>query len=110
VAWTLGIESNCISNPCKIWKSGKTKSGQGVPWNIQLVNTNAQNFLWEKDKVNIVVIAPGLYEITFGFFCKKKNEATVQILINGLPVMTGVHSAQSYPINGSLCLRWHICT
>jgi hypothetical protein len=34
-----------------IWKSGRTKSGHGVPWNVQSVNTDPENFIWEKDKV-----------------------------------------------------------
>lgn len=33
-----------------IWKSGKTKAGNGVPWNIQSLNTDPDNFIWEKDK------------------------------------------------------------
>eukprot|EP01112_Ceratiomyxa_fruticulosa_P011157 TRINITY_DN3006_c0_g1_i2.p1 TRINITY_DN3006_c0_g1~~TRINITY_DN3006_c0_g1_i2.p1 ORF type:complete len:123 (+),score=20.28 TRINITY_DN3006_c0_g1_i2:278-646(+) len=50
-----------------IWCSGKIKS-HGIPWNLQVINTCPTNFVWEKDKVNIVIVAPGLYEITFGLF------------------------------------------
>jgi hypothetical protein len=93
-------ESLCAEHSCArfIWKSGKTRTGHGVPWNVQSVNTNPQNFLWEKDKVNLVTVAPGLYEITFGFFCKKKP--SVQLLINGEPVLSAINSA-SYVVHHS---------
>lgn len=75
----------------QIWMSGKTKVGHAVPWNVQSVNTHPvllflfalswfyesyvfsrkqDNFMWEKDKVHITVAAPGLYEISFGFFAR----------------------------------------
>ena len=39
-----------------------------VPWNVQNINTNPENFVWEKDRCAITCVAPGLYEVTFGFF------------------------------------------
>ena len=39
-----------------IWKSGKTKAGNGVPWNVQTLNTDPENFIWEKDKVRTSAI------------------------------------------------------
>ncbi len=81
-----------------IWKSGKLKSGHGVPWNIQVLNTNPENFIWEKDRVNIVVVQPGLYEIVFGFYSKKKP--TVQLHVNGEPVLSAVNSS-SYVVHHS---------
>lgn len=50
--------------------TGKTKPGHLVPWNVQSVNTHPDNFVWEKDKATVVVAAPGLYEIAFGFFAR----------------------------------------
>lgn len=47
------------------WKSGELKSGSMVPWEIQLSNTLPDNFLWEKDKTNVLTVAPGLYEVNF---------------------------------------------
>jgi hypothetical protein len=35
-----------------IWRSGKTKTGRGIPWNVQTINSDPDNFVWEKDKVN----------------------------------------------------------
>lgn len=46
-----------------IWKSGRTKAGGTVPWNLQSVNTDADNMHWEKDKCSITVDVPGLYEV-----------------------------------------------
>ena len=52
-----------------IWKSGKIKGEKhAVPWNVQNINTNPENFVWEKDRCAITTVAPGLYEVTFGFF------------------------------------------
>jgi len=47
--------------------------------------------LWEEDKSVILTVAPGLYEITLGFFCTKKP--TVQVLVNGETILTAVNSA-----------------
>jgi hypothetical protein len=33
-----------------IWRSGKTKAGRAVPWNVQTLNSDPDNFVWEKDK------------------------------------------------------------
>ena len=43
-----------------------------MPWEIQSINTLPDNFLWEKDKTSILVVAPGLYQMYFGFYSKKK--------------------------------------
>jgi len=42
-----------------------------VPWEVQAINTCPDNFLWEKNKSPIILVAPGLYQITFGFYAKK---------------------------------------
>jgi hypothetical protein len=46
----------------------------------------------------VLTVAPGLYEITLGFFCQKKP--TVQVLVNGETILTCVNSA-SYVIHHS---------
>ena len=81
-----------------VWKTADMKPGSGVPWEIQSVNTCPENFLWEPYSTSIVVVAPGLYEIMFGFYSKKKP--TVQLLINGEPVLSAVNNA-SYVIHHS---------
>ncbi|KAJ4453016.1 hypothetical protein PAPYR_12632 [Paratrimastix pyriformis] len=81
-----------------IWRSGKTKQGHGVPWNIQVANSAPETFLWERDKVTLTVIQPGLYEVTFGFFADKKP--AVQLLVNGEPVLSAINSA-SYVMHHS---------
>jgi len=43
-----------------------------VPWEVQSVNTCPENFLWDEDKTAILTVAPGLYELTLGFFSSKK--------------------------------------
>lgn len=33
-----------------IWRSGRTRSS-AVPWNVEVLNTDPDNFIWEQDKV-----------------------------------------------------------
>ena len=81
-----------------IWKSGQVNKGNGVPWNVQSVNTDPDNFRWERDRSYIVTVAPGLYEVNFGFFVRKKP--AIQLLVNGEPVLAAVNSA-SYVLHHS---------
>mmetsp|Transcript_2104 Transcript_2104/g.6253 ORF Transcript_2104/g.6253 Transcript_2104/m.6253 type:complete len:243 (-) Transcript_2104:202-930(-) len=81
-----------------IWKSGRTKAGGAVPWNIQSINSDSENLQWEKDRSSILVVVPGLYEVTFGFFSRRKP--TVQLLVDGEPVLAAVNSA-SYSLHQS---------
>ena len=82
-----------------IWKSGRTRGEKHtVPWNVQNINTNPENFVWEQDKCAITCTAPGLYEVHFGFFTRRKP--TVQLLVNGEPVLSAVNSA-SYAVHHS---------
>jgi len=54
--------------------------------------------LWEEDKSIILTIAPGLYEVSLGFFSAKKP--TVQVLVNGETILSAVNSS-SYVIHHS---------
>lgn len=57
--------------------------------------------MWEKDRCAITTVAPGLYEVSFGFFTRKKP--SVQLLVNGEPVLSAVNSA-SYAVRARPCL------
>jgi len=46
----------------------------------------------------ILTVAPGLYEINFGFYCAK--QPTVQVLVNGEPILSAVNTS-SYVIHHS---------
>ncbi len=87
---------NCVAR--WLWKSGQLKHGFAVPWEVQSTNTCPENFLWEQENTSIMTVAPGLYEIMFGFFSKKKP--TVQLLVNGEACLSAVNSA-SYVIHHS---------
>lgn len=80
------------------WKTGVVKNGYAIPWEIQLVNTAPDNYLWEKDKTSVTVVAAGLYELNMAFFADKKP--TVQLLVNGEPVLSAVNSS-SYVVHHS---------
>lgn len=54
------------------WKSGEVKKPHSVPWEVQQINTNPEVFVWESETTHITVTTAGLYEITFGFYCRKK--------------------------------------
>ena len=94
------IEALCAENCLGrwLWKSGELKSGNLIPWEIQSVNTAPDNFLWEKEKISIVTVAPGLYQIILGFYSRKKP--TIQVLVNGEPIMSAVNSS-SYVVHHS---------
>lgn len=87
-------QENCVGR--WTWKSGRVVNGYAIPWENQSVNTSPDNFLWEKEKTSICVTTPGLYELTLGFYCVKKP--TVQVLVNGEPILAAVNSA-SYVIH-----------
>ena len=81
-----------------LWKSGKIKNNLSIPWEVQIINTSNDNFLWEKDKTFINIKEGGLYEIKMGFFADKKP--MIQILINGEVVISAINS-NSYVIHQS---------
>ena len=81
-----------------LWKSGKIKNNLAIPWEVQIINTSNDNFLWEKDKAFINIKEGGLYEIKMGFFADKKP--MVQILINGEVIISAINS-NSYVIHQS---------
>lgn len=98
---SLILESLCSEHLLGrwIWKSGRVRGERHVvPWNVQNINTNPENFGWERDRTSILCTAPGLYEVTFGFYARRKP--TVQLLVNGEPVLSAVNSA-TYAVHHS---------
>jgi len=94
------IETLCSENYVGrwIWKSGDLRAGLTIPWEIQAINTSPENFVWEQDKTTITVMTPGLYEINFGFYARKKP--SVELLVNGKVVTSAVNTA-SYVLHHS---------
>lgn len=45
-----------------------------------MTNTLPDNFLWEKQSDYVTAVAPGLYEIAYGFFSGAKPE--IKVLVN----------------------------
>ena len=74
---------NCVAR--WLWKSGENKTGS-VPWEVQSLNTCPENFVWEKDKTNVLTLSPGLYSVAFGVFTRKKSP--VCLMINGETVIS----------------------
>lgn len=76
-----------------LWKSGKVSAATGgIPWNVQTLNTSPANYLWERDRVNLTCVSPGLYEVTLGFFTKRRP--SIQVLVNGEPVLSAVNNVR----------------
>ena len=57
-----------------------------MPWEVQAINTCPDNFLWEKNRAVIILSAPGLYALSFGFYSKR--QPNVQILVNNEVAMS----------------------
>jgi len=73
-----------------IWKKGETlpfhaSSSSLIPWEVQVVNTCPDNFDWQVDQTHITAQAPGLYEVSFGVFGKRKG--TVNCIVNNEVVL-----------------------
>ena len=94
------IETLCSENYVGrwIWKSGDLRTGHTIPWEIQAINTSPDNFVWEQDKITITVMTPGLYELNFGFYARKKP--SVELLVNGKVITSAVNTA-SYVLHHS---------
>ena len=73
-----------------LWKSGKVKNNLSVPWEVQIINTSPDNFIWEKDKPFININEGGLYEINIGFYADKKP--MIQIMVNGEVIISAINS------------------
>ncbi|GIL69541.1 hypothetical protein Vretimale_13635 [Volvox reticuliferus] len=77
-----------------LWKSTRTKAGNAVPWEVQAVNTDTDNFIWEEGKATIVTVSPGLYEVSLGFYAAtgatraKRSPPLIQVLVNGEVALT----------------------
>ena len=70
------------------WLSGEKKNNSFIPWEIQIMNTSPENFIWEKNSINIKIMEKGIYLISLSFFVKEKPE--IQILINGEVVINQI--------------------
>ncbi|GLI62651.1 hypothetical protein VaNZ11_005299 [Volvox africanus] len=97
-----------------LWKSTRTKAGNAVPWEVQAVNTDTDNFIWEEGKATIVTVSPGLYEVSLGFYAAtgatraKRSPPVIQLLVNGEVALTpntmansGAGGAGGYSFGGA---------
>jgi len=55
-----------------------------VCWEREEANTNADNFMWERKKTQLMLVAPGIYEVKVAVFCEKLPMVT--LLVNSQPV------------------------
>ena len=84
-----------------IWKSGRLNKGKMIPWNVQCINTNPSNFVWNENSEQLRTIVPGLYEIKIGIFTDRDPRICVQL--NNRTVLSSQRGEQAggVPGNGS---------
>lgn len=89
-------EALCAENRLArwVWKNGDLSSGN-VVWDVQTVNTSQDTFVWDKGKIMIQILQPGLYQIEYGFFAKKKP--TIGVIVNGETAIIGGNSMSAKP-------------
>jgi len=75
-----------------IWKTGDLLHANQIPWEVQAINTCPDNFLWDKNKSAIVLVAPGLYQLSIGFYSRKLPKLKVyvnnEVIFTILPPVT----------------------
>ena len=76
-----------------IWKSGRLNKGKTIPWNVQCVNTNHNNFIWTADTESIRTIVPGLYELKVGIFTDR--DPRISITLNHKVILSSELSSHS---------------
>lgn len=69
---------NCVGR--WVWKTGDLLHASQIPWEVQAINTCPDNFLWDKNKAAILLVAPGLYSLSFGFYSRKLP--TLKVYVN----------------------------
>lgn len=62
-----------------LWRSGGLEAGQKVPWEVECVNTQPENFLWEQGATGICMVSPGLYDLRIGVYTRIKPKAMVMV-------------------------------
>ncbi|KAJ8578788.1 hypothetical protein ON010_g412 [Phytophthora cinnamomi] len=73
-----------------IWKDGPPSTKQTIRWSSQVVNTNADIFLWQFGSDEVRLLLPGLYHLQAAFFTN--YSPAIQVLVNGEPVAV-LHSS-----------------
>lgn len=93
----LFCSENCVGR--WVWRSGSTRSGL-VPWEAEAINACPENFIWEYNSTTIMTLAPGLYEVYWGFFGKK--QPLVELIVNGYPVLSTQAQASPPPMTSKV--------
>lgn len=75
---------NCVGR--WVWKTGDLLHANQIPWEVQAINTCPDNFMWEKNKASILLVAPGLYCLSFGFYSRK--QPTLKVYVNNEAIFT----------------------
>ncbi|RLN83387.1 hypothetical protein BBJ28_00025215 [Nothophytophthora sp. Chile5] len=85
------FQARYVSSPHRllqwpIWKEGRPSAKQTIQWTSQVVNTNADIFLWQFGSDEVRLLLPGLYHLQTAVFTS--YSPTLQVLVNGEPVLS----------------------
>ncbi|GMF40147.1 unnamed protein product [Phytophthora fragariaefolia] len=65
--------------------NGSPSAKQTIQWSSQVVNTNADVFLWQFGSDEVRLLLPGLYHLQAAFFTN--YSPSIQVLVNGEPAI-----------------------
>ncbi|GMH33140.1 hypothetical protein BSKO_00974 [Bryopsis sp. KO-2023] len=104
-AETLTREVELLSeriNPSSVWQwnCGRTKSNGAVYWDAESLNSDPDNFVWEKDKTFITCTRAGLYKVSTSFFSLRRP--TIQVVVNGKSLLTSPPSTRTSNNNSAV--------
>ncbi|EEY64750.1 uncharacterized protein PITG_21591 [Phytophthora infestans T30-4] len=68
-----------------VWNDGHLSAKQTIQWSSQVVNTNADIFLWQLHSDEVRILLPGLYHLQAAFFTN--YSPAIQVLVNGEPAV-----------------------
>lgn len=85
-------ETLCSENTIAKWSiENKRNLAKEVLWETQTVNTCPENFLWQKNSSEVIIVKSGFYEVSLGFYSEKKP--LVQLYVNNQLVFSLVNCA-----------------
>ena len=73
-----------------LWTSKNLLKSNIIPWELQTININSENFIWEENAGCIFLTNGGFYEVTISIFATKN--ASISLLINGEIILSSIGS------------------
>lgn len=87
--WTSGhLVTDCtVGGPVGLsYQNDPGRVGGLIPWDVQVINSASNNYIWKKGTNQIVVRVPGLYRLSIFIFTTEMS--TIQLYLNDEPLIT----------------------